>query len=288
MNTAGGIAGGDRLEVAVTALADATVTVTSQAAERVYRALTKPALIDTRLKLSESAKLAWLPQETIAAEAILHDMGALSIMSSDSQAMGRVGEAIIRSWQTADKMKKQFGQLSEGRDNNDNLRARRYVAKYTLNPAIAQGVSTYVGPIERGKPADMCVWGPAFFGVKPDIVLKSGAIAAAIIGDPSGSIPTPQPQYYRPMFAAFGRCRTECSATFVSRAGVERAKRLGLARQVLPVMNTRTIGKRSMLLNDAVPRMEVNPETYEVRANGRLLTCEPARVLRMAQRYFMH
>jgi urease subunit alpha len=134
----------------------------------------------------------------------------------------------------------------------------------------------------------MCVWGPAFFGVKPDIVLKSGAIAAAIIGDPSGSIPTPQPQYYRPMFATFGRCQTESSATFVSRAGVERARRLGLARQVLPVMNTRTIGKRSMLLNDAVPRMEVNPETYEVRANGRLLTCEPARVLRMAQRYFMH
>jgi urease subunit alpha len=227
-------------------------------------------------------------KETIAAEDILHDMGALSIMSSDSQAMGRVGEVVIRTWQTADKMKKQFGQLSEEKGSNDNFRARRYVAKYTINPAIAQGISTYVGSIEVGKLADLCIWDPAFFGVKPDVVLKSGVIAAAIIGDPNGSIPTPQPQYYRPMFAAFGRCRTESSVTFVSRAGVEKAQRLGLAKKVLPVMNTRNIGKHSMLLNDAVPRMEVNPETYEVRANGRLLTCEPARVLPMAQRYFMY
>jgi urease subunit alpha len=227
-------------------------------------------------------------KETIAAEDILHDMGALSIMSSDSQAMGRVGEVVIRTWQTADKMKKQFGPLSEEKGGNDNFRARRYVAKYTINPAVAQGISAYVGSIEVGKLADLCIWDPAFFGVKPDMVLKSGAIAAAIIGDPNGSIPTPQPQYYRPMFAAFGRCRTESSVTFVSRAGVERAKGLGLAKKVLPVMNTRKIGKRSMLLNDAVPRMEVNPETYEVRADGRLLTCEPARVLPMAQRYFLY
>jgi urease subunit alpha len=227
-------------------------------------------------------------KETIAAEDILHDMGALSIMSSDSQAMGRVGEVVIRTWQTADKMKKQFGQLAEEKGGNDNFRARRYVAKYTINPAIAQGISTYVGSIEVGKLADLCIWDPAFFGVKPDMVLKSGVIAAAIIGDPNGSIPTPQPQYYRPMFAAFGRCRTESSVTFVSRAGVEKALRLGLAKKVLPVMNTRNIGKNSMLLNNAVPRMEVNPETYEVRANGRLLTCEPARVLPMAQRYFMY
>jgi urease subunit alpha len=227
-------------------------------------------------------------KETIAAEDILHDMGALSIMSSDSQAMGRVGEVVIRTWQTADKMKKQFGQLSEEKGSNDNFRARRYVAKYTINPAIAQGISTYVGSIEVGKLADLCIWDPAFFGVKPDMVLKSGAIAAAIIGDPNGSIPTPQPQYYRPMFAAFGRCRAQSSVTFVSRAGVEKAQRLGLAKKVLPVMNTRSIGKHSMLLNNAVPRMEVNPETYEVRADGRLLTCEPARVLPMAQLYFMY
>ena len=162
-------------------------------------------------------------KETIAAEDILHDMGALSIMSSDSQAMGRVGEVVIRTWQTADKMKKQFGRLSEEKGSNDNFRARRYVAKYTINPAIAQGISSYVGSIEVGKLADLCIWDPAFFAVKPDMVLKSGAIAAAIVGDPNASIPTPQPQYYRPMFAAFGRCRTESSVTFVSRAGVERA-----------------------------------------------------------------
>jgi urease subunit alpha len=227
-------------------------------------------------------------KETMAAEDILHDMGALSIMSSDSQAMGRVGEVVIRTWQTADKMKKQFGRLSEEKGSNDNFRARRYIAKYTINPAVAQGISTYVGSIEVGKLADLSIWDPAFFGVKPDMVLKCGAIAAAIVGDPNGSIPTPQPQYYRPMFAAFGRCRTESSVTFVSRAGVEKAQKLELAKKVLPVMNTRRLGKHSMLLNDAAPRMEVNPETYEVRADGRLLTCEPARVLPMAQRYFLY
>ena len=227
-------------------------------------------------------------KETIAAEDILHDLGALSIMSSDSQAMGRVGEVIIRTWQTADKMKKQFGYLAEEQGENDNFRARRYVSKYTINPAIAQGISTYVGSIEIGKLADICIWDPAFFGVKPDMVLKSGTIAAAIMGDPNASIPTPQPEYYRPMFGAFGRSLTESSVTFVSQALLNKAEALGLAKKLLPVSNTRKIGKRSMILNNATPRMEVNPETYEVRADGRLLTCEPAKVLAMAQRYFMY
>ncbi len=227
-------------------------------------------------------------KETIAAEDILHDLGAISIMSSDSQAMGRVGEVIIRTWQTADKMKKQFGRLAEEKGDNDNFRARRYIAKYTINPAIAQGISAYVGSIEVGKLADLCVWDPAFFGVKPDMVLKSGVIAAAIMGDPNASIPTPQPEYYRPMFGAFGRSLTESSVTFVSRASLEKTKTLGLAKKLLPVTNTRKLGKRSMILNSATPRMEVNPETYEVRAAGRLLTCEPAKVLPMAQRYFMY
>jgi len=227
-------------------------------------------------------------KETIAAEDILHDLGALSIMSSDSQAMGRVGEVIIRTWQTADKMKKQFGRLAEENGENDNLRARRYVSKYTINPAIAQGISTHVGSIEIGKLADICIWDPAFFGVKPDMVLKSGTIAAAIMGDPNASIPSPQPEYYRPMFGAFGRSLTESSVTFVSQALLNKANGLGVAKKLLPVSNTRKIGKRSMILNNATPRMDVNPETYEVRADGRLLTCEPAKVLAMAQRYFMY
>jgi urease subunit alpha len=227
-------------------------------------------------------------KETIAAEDILHDLGALSIMSSDSQAMGRVGEVIIRTWQTADKMKKQFGRLAEEKGENDNFRARRYVSKYTINPAIAQGISTYVGSIEIGKLADICIWDPAFFGVKPDMVLKSGAIAAAIMGDPNGSIPTPQPEYYRPMFGAFGRSLTESSVTFVSQALLKKRDTLDVAKKLLAVSNTRKIGKHSMILNNATPRMEVNPETYEVRADGRLLTCEPAKVLALAQRYFMY
>jgi urease subunit alpha len=227
-------------------------------------------------------------KETIAAEDILQDLGALSIMSSDSQAMGRVGEVIIRTWQTADKMKKQFGHLAEEKGENDNFRARRYVSKYTINPAIAQGISTYVGSIEIGKLADICIWDPAFFGVKPDMVLKSGTIAAAIMGDPNASIPSPQPEYYRPMFGAFGRSLTESSVTFVSQALLQKGEKLGLAKKLLAVSNTRKIGKRSMILNNATPRMEVNPETYEVRADGRLLTCEPAKVLAMAQRYFMY
>jgi urease subunit alpha len=227
-------------------------------------------------------------KETIAAEDILHDLGAISIISSDSQAMGRIGEVIIRTWQTADKMKKQFGRLPEEQGDNDNFRARRYVAKYTINPAISQGISNYVGSIAAGKLADLCIWDPAFFGVKPDMVLKSGTIAAAIMGDPNGSIPTPQPEYYRPMFGAYGRSMTESSVTFVSRAALEPASKFGLAKKLLPVMNTRKIGKHSMVLNSATPRMEVNPETYEVRADGRLLTCAPAKVLPMAQRYFMY
>jgi urease subunit alpha len=227
-------------------------------------------------------------KETMAAEDILHDLGAISIMSSDSQAMGRVAEVIIRTWQTADKMKKQFGQLDEENGVNDNFRARRYIAKYTINPAIAQGISAYVGSIEVGKLADLCIWDPVFFGVKPDMVLKSGMIAAAIMGDPNASIPTPQPEYYRPMFGAFGRALTESSVSFVSQAARAHSEKLGVAKKLLPVMNTRKIGKYSMILNDATPNIEVDPETYEVRADGRLLTCEPAKVLSMAQRYFMY
>ena len=227
-------------------------------------------------------------KETMAAEDILHDLGAISIMSSDSQAMGRVGEVIIRTWQTADKMKKQFGRLNGEKGDNDNFRARRYISKYTINPAIAQGISAYVGSIEVGKLADLCIWDPAFFGVKPDMVLSSGVIAAAIMGDPNASIPTPQPEYYRPMFGAFGRALTESSVTFVSQATMSRSERLGVAKKLLPVTNTRKIGKHSMILNSATPNIEVNPETYEVRADGRLLTCDPAKVLPMAQRYFMY
>jgi urease subunit alpha len=227
-------------------------------------------------------------KETIAAEDILHDLGAFSIVSSDSQAMGRVGEVIIRTWQTADKMKKQFGRLTEEKGDNDNFRARRYISKYTINPAIAQGISTYVGSIEIGKLADIVIWDPAFFGVKPDMVLKSGTIAAAIMGDPNASIPSPQPEYYRPMFGAFGRSLFKSSVTFVSQASLEKNRELGLAKRLLPVSNTRNIGKRSMKLNGATPSMEVDPETYEVRADGKLLTCEPAKVLPMAQRYFIY
>ncbi|MBR0739009.1 urease subunit alpha [Bradyrhizobium liaoningense] len=227
-------------------------------------------------------------KETIAAEDILHDLGAFSIVSSDSQAMGRVGEVITRTWQTADKMKKQFGRLPEETGQNDNFRARRYVAKYTINPAIVQGMSGHVGSIEVGKLADIVVWDPAFFGIKPDLVLKSGMIAAAIMGDPNASIPTPQPEYYRPMFGAFGRSPAKNSVTFVSQASLETTRQLGLAKQLLPVSNTRSIGKHSMILNDALPHMEVDPETYEVRADGRLLTCPPVNVVPMAQRYFMY
>ena len=244
--------------------------------------------LDARIPEDVAFAESRIRKETIAAEDMLHDLGALSIMSSDSQAMGRVGEVIIRTWQTADKMKRQFGRLAEEKGDNDNFRARRYLSKYTINPAIAQGISAYVGSIEIGKLADLCIWRPAFFGVKPAMVLKSGTIAAAIMGDPNASIPTPQPEYYRPMFGAFGRSLTESSVTFVSQAALEKGEMLGLAKKFLPVTNTRNIGKHSMMLNSATPRIEVNPETYEVRADGRLLTCEPAKVLPMAQRYFMY
>jgi urease subunit alpha len=228
-------------------------------------------------------------KETIAAEDILHDLGAFSMISSDSQAMGRVGEVIIRCWQTAHKMKVQRGELP-GDSGNDNGRAKRYVAKYTINPAIAHGISHEVGSIEVGKRADLVLWSPAFFGVKPDMVLLGGSIAAAPMGDPNASIPTPQPVHYRPMFASFGKLRTNSSVTFVSQAALDAGllKRLGTAKRMVAVKNTRGgISKTSMIHNSAMPNIEVNPETYEVRADGELLVCEPAHVLPMAQRYFL-
>ncbi|TPM64186.1 urease subunit alpha [Mesorhizobium sp. B2-2-4] len=229
-------------------------------------------------------------KETIAAEDILHDIGAFSIISSDSQAMGRVGEVAIRTWQTADKMKRQRGSLPQETGNNDNFRVRRYIAKYTINPAIAHGLSKEIGSIAVGKRADLVLWNPAFFGVKPDMVLIGGMIAAAPMGDPNASIPTPQPMHYRPMFGAYGKARTNSSVTFVSKAALESGLhgRLGVDKQFAAVENTRGgIGKHSMVLNDATPHIEVDPETYEVRADGELLTCEPATVLPMAQRYFL-
>ena len=229
-------------------------------------------------------------RETIAAEDILHDLGALSMMSSDSQAMGRVGEVVIRTWQTADKMKRQRGALPGDGANNDNFRAKRYVAKYTINPAIAHGVSKHVGSIEAGKLADLVLWTPAFFGVKPDLVLKGGVIAAAAMGDPNASIPTPQPVHYRPMFGAYGASRTGASLTFVSRASLDKglATKLNTGRELAPVENTRSgISKKSMVHNDATPVITVDPETYRVDADGEHLTCEPATELPMAQRYFL-
>ncbi|MFC7475267.1 urease subunit alpha [Dankookia sp. GCM10030260] len=229
-------------------------------------------------------------RETIAAEDILHDIGAISMMSSDSQAMGRVGEVIIRTWQTAHKMKAQRGRLPGETGDNDNLRVRRYIAKYTINPAIAQGISAHVGSVEPGKLADLVLWSPAFFGVKPDMVLKCGSIAMAPMGDPNASIPTPQPMHYRPMFANVGRALQASSVTFVSKAALGHGigDRLGLQKTLLAVENCRGgITKRDMVLNGALPRIEVDPETYEVRADGELLVCEPAKVLPMAQRYFL-
>jgi len=239
--------------------------------------------------------------QTIAAEDILHDMGVISMFSSDSQAMGRVGEVIIRTWQTADKMKSQRGVLSQdnrtsevsqgGQDNqsNDNHRAKRYVAKYTINPAIAHGISHIVGSVEEGKFADLVLWKPQFFGVKPELVLKGGMIAYAQMGDPNASIPTPGPVYPRPMFGAFGRALHETSLLFMSRAGVEGKipEKLGLQRRVEAVLNCRNIGKKEMRLNDGTPKITVNPDTYEVSVDGAVITCEPACVLPLAQRYFL-
>jgi urease subunit alpha len=229
-------------------------------------------------------------KETIAAEDILHDMGAFSMIASDSQAMGRVGEVIIRTFQTAHKMRQQRGRLPEETGENDNFRVKRYLAKVTINPAITHGLDEWVGSIENGKLADLVLWSPAFFGVKPDLVIKLGTIAAAPMGDPNASIPTPQPVHYRPMFGAFGKSLTQSSVTFVSRAAVEMGigEKLGVERTLLPVHNTRAgISKESMIHNAALPKIEVDAETYEVRADGELLTCEPATSLPMAQRYFL-
>ncbi|WP_371153754.1 urease subunit alpha [Jannaschia sp. 2305UL9-9] len=228
-------------------------------------------------------------KETIAAEDILHDMGAFSIIASDSQAMGRVGEVLIRTWQTADKMKRQRGRLAEETGDNDNIRVRRYIAKYTINPAIAHGISTEIGSIEVGKRADLVMWNPAFFGVKPEMVLVGGTIAMAQMGDPNASIPTPQPVYSRPMWGSYGRSVEKGAVIFTSAAAVEDGieDQLGLAKSLVAVKGTRGIGKKDMVLNDLTPDVEVDPETYEVRANGELLTCEPASELPMAQRYFM-
>ena len=228
-------------------------------------------------------------RETIAAEDILHDLGAFSMISSDSQAMGRVGEVITRTWQTAHKMKTQRGALTEDSARNDNFRARRYVAKYTINPAITHGIADEVGSIEAGKLADLVLWRPAFFGAKPALIIKGGMIVAAPMGDPNASIPTPQPVHYRNMFGALGGARTATSVSFVSQAAIDDgiAARLDLKKRVVAVRGTRSLRKRDLVLNDYLPRIEVDPQTYEVRADGKLLTCEPAHVLPLAQRYFL-
>jgi urease subunit alpha len=228
-------------------------------------------------------------RETIAAEDILHDLGAFSMISSDSQAMGRVGEVITRSWQTAHKMKVQRGALVQDCDRHDNFRARRYIAKYTINPAITHGIAHEVGSVEVGKLADLVLWRPAFFGVKPALIIKGGMIVAAPMGDPNASIPTPQPVHYRRMFGALGGARAATSVSFVSQAGLQSdlGRRLGLRKRLVPVMRTRALRKSDMILNDYLPRIEVDPQTYEVRADGQLLTCEPASVLPLAQRYFL-
>ena len=230
-------------------------------------------------------------KETIAAEDILHDIGALSMMSSDSQAMGRIGEVIIRTWQTADKMKRQRGALEADRGTGaDNARVKRYIAKYTINPAIAHGVSRHIGSVEKGKLADLVLWSPAFFGVKPDLVIKGGSIAAASMGDPNASIPTPQPLHYRPMFASFGKSLVRSSVTFVSQAfaGSKAARQIGADKELIAVENVRGgISKKMMIHNSATPKIEVDPETYRVTVDGELATCEPATELPMAQRYFL-
>ena len=226
-------------------------------------------------------------RETIAAEDILHDLGAFSMIASDSQAMGRVGEVIIRTWQTADKMKKQRGSLPDEKGKNDNFRVKRYISKYTINPALTHGIANHVGSVEVGKLADLVLWKPMFFGVKPDLILKCGSIAGAAMGDPNASIPTPQPVHYRPMFASLGRSLQASSVSFISRNAIGIGSELDLKKDTLPVCNTRSVTKKDMILNDYTPEMFVDPETYEVRADGELLICEPAQELSMAQRYFL-
>lgn len=219
----------------------------------------------------------------------MHDIGALSMMSSDAQAMGRVGEVVLRTWQTADKMKQQRGRLPEEQGDNDNFRVKRYIAKYTINPAISHGLADYVGSIEVGKVADLVLWRPAFFGVKPELLVKGGAIAYSLMGDPNASIPTPQPAFYRPMFGALGRAKYATSYTFVSEAALSRGvpATLGLQKELAAVRNCRSVGKVDMVHNSAVPHIEVDPETYVVKADGQVLTCEPAARLSLAQRYFL-
>ncbi|MED0685350.1 urease subunit alpha [Anoxybacillus ayderensis] len=228
-------------------------------------------------------------KETIAAEDILHDLGVFSMISSDSQAMGRVGEVILRTWQTADKMKKQFGKLPEEKGRGDNFRVKRYIAKYTINPAITHGIHQYVGSVEVGKLADLVVWHPAFFGVKPELVLKGGMIAYSVMGDPNASIPTPQPVIYRPMFASYGKSLYNTSITFVSKAALELEipQKLNLQKMIRPVENIRNLSKHDLVHNDAMPKIEVDPQTYEVKVDGKLITCEPAEIVPMAQRYFL-
>jgi urease subunit alpha len=225
--------------------------------------------------------------ETIGAEDILHDLGAISMMSSDSQAMGRIGEVICRTWQTADKMKRQRGKLKQDASDNDNFRVKRYIAKYTINPAITHGISGLVGSLEVGKLADLVLWKPAFFGVKPEVVIKGGLIAGSVMGDGNASIPTPQPCFYRSMFGAYGQALNQTAVHFVSKAGIKGENLRGLERKLVPVKNTRSLRKTDLKLNDALPHIEVNPDTYEVRADGELLQCEPAEVLPLAQRYFL-
>jgi urease subunit alpha len=228
-------------------------------------------------------------KETIAAEDILHDLGVFSMISSDSQAMGRVGEVILRTWQTADKMKKQFGRLPEEKGRGDNFRVKRYIAKYTINPALTHGIAKYVGSIEVGKLADLVVWHPAFFGVKPELVLKGGMIAYSVMGDPNASIPTPQPVMYRPMFASYGKALYRTSITFVSKTAFELGipQQLNLQKMIQPVEHIRNLSKNDMVYNSAMPKIDVDPQTYEVRVDGTLITCEPAEVVPMAQRYFL-
>ena len=245
--------------------------------------------LDSKIPEDVSFAESRIRRETIAAEDILHDLGAFSMIASDSQAMGRVGEVIIRTWQTADKMRKQRGPLEGETGDNDNLRVKRYIAKYTINPALSHGIAEHVGSVEVGKMADLVLWKPMFFGVKPDIIIKSGTILGAAMGDPNASIPTPQPVHYRPMFGAFGKSLTEGSCLFVSNASnaLDIGNKLGLSKKLLSVSGTRTITKDDMKLNSYRPKMEVDPETYEVRADGELLICEPAEELSMAQRYFL-